>query len=188
MVDFERTIQFLIFSCIVSFCAFSPIIVPLAVFLLSWYWSTTVTVTVWLIYCCWLFIDRHTAFEGGRWSDYLRQCSIWTQWVEYFPLKLIKTMNLDPNRNYIFGYHPHGVGSFGALGNFGTDATHFSTLFPNIRPHLMLLRMQFFNPFTRDLLLGLGEYSTILKIKHTIIFSLYFEVHAVYHAIVVSIC
>ncbi len=185
MIDFERIIQFLIFSSIVSFCAFSPIIVPLAVVVLSWYWSTTITLTLWLVYCCWMFIDRHTDSEGGRWSDWLRQCSIWTQWVQYFPLTLIKTMDLDPNRNYIFGYHPHGVGSFGALGNFGTDATHFSTLFPNIRPHLMLLRMQFFNPFTRDLLLGLGAYSTIYL--YVIIFTSYFEVHAVYHGIVVSI-
>lgn len=39
------------------------------------------------------------------------------------------------NVNYIFGYHPHDVGSFGALGNFGTDATGFSRLFANLRPH-----------------------------------------------------
>ncbi len=158
MINFEQTIQFLIFSSITSFCAFSPIIVPLVVVFLSWFWSSTITLTFCFIYCCWLFIDRHTSSQGGRWSDWFRRCSIWTQWVQYFPLTLIKTADLDPNRNYMFGYHPHGVGSFGALGNFGTDATHFSTLFPNIRPHLMLLRMQFFNPFTRDLLLGLGEY------------------------------
>ncbi|CAF1182345.1 unnamed protein product [Rotaria sordida] len=156
MMDFERIIQFIIFSSITSFCAFSPIIVPLAVIFLSWAWSSTIILSLSLIYCCWLFIDRHTDSEGGRWSDCLRQCYIWTRWVQYFPLTLIKTMDLDPNRNYIFGYHPHGIGSFGALGNFGTDATHFSILFPNIRPHLMLLRMQFFNPFTRDLLLGSG--------------------------------
>jgi hypothetical protein len=166
MVNFERILQFLIFSCITLFCAFSPIIVPLAVILLSWFWSSTITLTLCFVYCCWLFIDRHTGFEGGRWSDWLRQCSIWTQWVQYFPLRLIKTADLDPNINYIFGYHPHGLGSVGALGNFGTDATHFSTLFPNIRPHLMLLRMQFFNPLTRDLLLGLGKYSAISKMKY----------------------
>ncbi len=120
-----------------------------------------------MFYCCWLFIDRHTDSQGGRWSDWFRRCSIWTQWVQYFPLALVKTADLDSNRNYIFGYHPHGVRFLGALGNFGTDATHFSTLFPNIRPHLMLLRMQFFNPFTRDLLLGLGEYPTISKMKYT---------------------
>ncbi len=151
----------MIFSCITLFCAFSPLIVPLCVAFLSWYWSSRITVSVLFVYCCWLLIDRHRDFQGGRWSDCLRRCSIWTQWVKYFPLKLVKTMDLDPNLNYIFVSHPHGVGSFGALGNFGTDATHFSSLFPNIRPHLMLLRMQFFNPLTRDLLLGLGDYCII---------------------------
>jgi len=42
------------------------------------------------------------------------------------------------------------------LGNFGTDATYFSTLFPNIHPHLMLLHLQFLFPFTREILLNLG--------------------------------
>lgn len=165
MINFKRIIQFLIFSSIVLFCLFSPIVVPLAVAFLSWFWSSTITLTLFFIYCCWLLIDRHTCLQGGRWSDWLRQCSIWRQWVQYFPLTLIKSVDLDPNRNYIFGYHPHGVLCYGALGNFGTDATHFSALFPNIRPHLMLLRIQFFNPFTRDLLLGLGEYLTISKLK-----------------------
>src|ERR1700722_18549851 len=110
MIDFERISQFLIFTSITSFCAFSPIIVPIAIFILSWFWSSTITLTLWFVYCCWLFTDRHTGSQGGRWSDWLRQCSIWTQWVKYFPLTLIKTVDLDQNRNYIFGYHPHGVG------------------------------------------------------------------------------
>jgi 2-acylglycerol O-acyltransferase 2 len=71
-------------------------------------------------------------------------------------LKLIKSEDLDPNRNYIFGYHPHGAFSFGAAGNFLTDATHFSTLFPNIRPHLMMLRLNFSVPLIRELYLNLG--------------------------------
>ncbi|CAF4481548.1 unnamed protein product [Rotaria sp. Silwood2] len=56
----------------------------------------------------------------------------------------------------IFGYHPHGVLTFGAGVNFLTEATHFSTLFPGIRPHLMILRYQFLVPFSRELFLYLG--------------------------------
>ncbi|CAF1241417.1 unnamed protein product [Rotaria sp. Silwood1] len=155
-MDFKGMLQFFVLSSTVSFCAFSPIIVPLVVVILSWFWSATTIISLWLVYCCWLYIDRHTNSHGGRWCNWLRQCSIWTHWVQYFPLTLIKSTDLDPNRNYIFGYHPHGVAAVGALGNFGTEATNFSSLFPGIRPHLMLLPIQFFNPFTRDLLLGLG--------------------------------
>ena len=27
----------------------------------------------------------------------------------YFPMSLTRTAKLDPKRNYIFGYHPHGA-------------------------------------------------------------------------------
>lgn len=108
------------------------------------------------LYGCWLVFDRHTDSKGGRWSEYCRKLCIWKRFAEYFPLKLIKTEELDPNRNYIFGFHPHGAFALSAFENFATDATHFSTIFPNIRPHLMLLRLQFLFPFTRDLFLNLG--------------------------------
>ncbi|CAF1060120.1 unnamed protein product [Adineta ricciae] len=114
------------------------------------------TLVLFLLYGCWMYYDRHVDSQGGRWSDRLRQLSVCKYFTKYFPLKLIKTEDLDPNENYIFGFHPHGAFSFGALGNFGTDATHFSALFPNIRPHLMLLQLQFLFPFTREILLRLG--------------------------------
>ncbi|CAF1532113.1 unnamed protein product [Rotaria sp. Silwood1] len=106
-----------------------------------------------------MYIDRYTPVRGGRWSDRLRQLSIWSIVSNYFPIKLIKTEDLDPNRNYIFGYHPHGAATVGAGINFLTEATHFSTLFPGIRPHLMGLHFNFFCPFLRELFLCLGECS-----------------------------
>ncbi|CAF1263290.1 unnamed protein product [Rotaria sordida] len=114
------------------------------------------TLLIGLIYGSWMYIDRYTDVRGGRWSNCLRRLSIWSIVANYFPLKLIKTEDLDPNRNYIFGYHPHGLLTFGAGVNFLTEATHFSTLFPGIRPHLMILRNGFLIPFTRELLLNLG--------------------------------
>lgn len=27
---------------------------------------------------------------------------------DYFPIALVKTADLDPSKNYVFGYHPHG--------------------------------------------------------------------------------
>ncbi|XP_042150127.1 2-acylglycerol O-acyltransferase 2-A-like [Ixodes scapularis] len=44
----------------------------------------------------------------------------------------------------------------GAFGNFATEGTGFSELFPNIRPHLLVLKGQFRFPIHRDLLLSTG--------------------------------
>ncbi|CAF1293577.1 unnamed protein product [Rotaria sp. Silwood1] len=144
-----RCLQFLTVFLLVTIFLFSPIVTFITFILLSWFWSLPMTLTIFFIYGCWVYFDRHTDSQGGRWSNRIRRLSIFTQFVNYFPLKLIKSEDLDPNRNYIFGFHPHGAFSLSALGNFGTDVTYFSTLFPNIRSHLMLLHLQFLFPFTR---------------------------------------
>ena len=74
-----------------------------------------------------------------------------------FVLQLIKTHNLLPSRNYIFGYHPHGILCFGAFCNFGTEATGFSKKFPGIKPSLATLAGNFRMPVLRDYLMSGGE-------------------------------
>jgi hypothetical protein len=44
----------------------------------------------------------------------------------------------------------------GAICNFGSEATHFSELFPGITPHLLTLASNFQVPVFRDVLLSLG--------------------------------
>jgi 2-acylglycerol O-acyltransferase 2 len=117
-----------------------------------------------------MYIDRYTPVRGGRWSDRLRRLSIWSIVSNYFPIKLIKTEDLDPNRNYIFGYHPHGAATVGAGISFLTEATHFSTLFPGIRPHLMALHSNFFCPFLRELFLSLGKNNIINPSSNVLLF------------------
>lgn len=75
----------------------------------------------------------------------------------FFVFQLIKTHNLLPNRNYIFGYHPHGIFCFGAFCNFGTEATGFSKKFPGIKPSLATLAGNFRLPVLRDYLMSGGE-------------------------------
>ena len=85
---------------------------------------------------------------------------------------------------YIFGYHPHGVISMGAVGLFGTNAlrnepyepvhpwlkpffhdpSKFETLFPGIGQIFALtLTTQFTVPFYRDYLMSLGLSSASAK-------------------------
>uniref|UniRef100_H3AGL5 Diacylglycerol O-acyltransferase 2 n=1 Tax=Latimeria chalumnae TaxID=7897 RepID=H3AGL5_LATCH len=71
-------------------------------------------------------------------------------------LQLIKTHSLLPSRNYIFGYHPHGIMCFGAFCHFGTEGTGFSRKFPGIRPYLATLAGNFKMPILRDYLMSGG--------------------------------
>ena len=74
-------------------------------------------------------------------------------------LQLVKTAHLDPSRNYLAGFHPHGVLATGAFTNLCTESTGFSSLFPGIRPHLMMLNLWFWTPFFRDYIMSGGEFS-----------------------------
>ena len=85
---------------------------------------------------------------------------------DYFPMKLIKTVDLDPDGNYVFGAHPHGVISFSWFGNFGSEATEVSKMFPGVKFHLMTLTMNFFTPLMRAYSLWMGKCK---KIRHLVI-------------------
>ena len=56
----------------------------------------------------------------------------------------------------MFGYHPHGIISCGALLNFGTEATGFSSLFPGVQVHVLGATTMFKVPFFREWLLAHG--------------------------------
>lgn len=72
-------------------------------------------------------------------------------------LQLVKTHNLLTTRNYIFGYHPHGIMGLGAFCNFSTEATEVSKKFPGIRPYLATLAGNFRIPVLREYLMSGGE-------------------------------
>ncbi|NWY99586.1 MOGT2 acyltransferase, partial [Loxia curvirostra] len=75
-------------------------------------------------------------------------------------LQLIRTVPLEPGRNYLFGFHPHGVLAAGAFGNFCTEATGFGRLFPGLRPRLLTLPCWFRLPLFRDYALAGGLVSS----------------------------
>ena len=128
--------------------------VALCLFLLYVHLLTRLPV---LFYLGWVFVvDRNTPQKGGRFFPFLLELSIWKYYVEFFPINLVKTHDLDPSKNFILGCHPHGVICFGVSGNFATEATGFSKLFPGIISHLMSLDMQFKIPFFREWAMAIG--------------------------------
>ncbi|XP_014816095.1 PREDICTED: 2-acylglycerol O-acyltransferase 2 [Calidris pugnax] len=117
----------------------------------------------WLVsalYAAWWFIDREKPSKGGRKINVLRNSIIWRYMRDYFPVTLVKTAELDPRQNYLMGFHPHGVLAAGAFINFCTEASGFSTLFPGITPHLMMLSLWFRIPFFRDYIMSGGLVSS----------------------------
>ncbi|EKM81559.1 hypothetical protein AGABI1DRAFT_118672 [Agaricus bisporus var. burnettii JB137-S8] len=113
------------------------------------------------LFIYWIWIQVDTAPETGRRIfPSVRRSKFWRYFAEYYPVSrvflFLQETDLPPDRPYVFGYHPHGVG---ALVTFATEATGFSSLFPGITPHLLTLTNNFKVPFYRDILMALGIYS-----------------------------
>ncbi|EGF76324.1 hypothetical protein BATDEDRAFT_92838 [Batrachochytrium dendrobatidis JAM81] len=106
-------------------------------------------------YIVYIMLDS-TPQQGGRKVMWLRRLSLWKWLADFFPISLVKTVDLDPKKNYVFGYHPHGIISLGAWSNFATEATHFSQEFKGIDLRLMTLAANFRMPFFREIILHLG--------------------------------
>ncbi|CAD0197391.1 unnamed protein product [Chrysodeixis includens] len=113
-----------------------------------------------ILYGVWMLNDIEICNRGGRASEWVRNWTWWYYLRDYFPIKLVKTVDLDPSKNYLFACFPHGVISLGAFGNFCTNATGFQKLFPGMTCHLITLGGHFLVPFFRDLALALGVCSS----------------------------
>ncbi|GAB6023808.1 2-acylglycerol O-acyltransferase 2 [Chamberlinius hualienensis] len=103
-----------------------------------------------VLYLTWMWYDRNTCHNGGRRWLWVRNWTVWKLFRDYFPIRLVKTAEFDPKKNYICGYHPHGILSAGAFCNFATEGTQFSKIFPGITSHLITLTGNFWFPLLRE--------------------------------------
>ncbi|KAM9440423.1 diacylglycerol O-acyltransferase 2-like [Clarias gariepinus] len=109
--------------------------------------------SLWLIpilYFTWLILDWDTPQKGGRRSEFVRRWCVWKHFKDYFPVKLVKTGELNPSKNYIMGCHPHGIMSMGAVSCFSTEPGGFAQAFPGMRSSLAMLAGVFRMPFVRE--------------------------------------
>ncbi|XP_012860890.1 2-acylglycerol O-acyltransferase 3 [Echinops telfairi] len=109
-----------------------------------------------LLYFAWLFLDWDTPNQGGRYSTWIRNWTMWKYMRDYFPIKLVKTAELPPDRKYVMAAHPHGFMSLGHFCNFCTESTAFSQQFPGLRPFLATLAGFFRLPIYRDYIMRSG--------------------------------
>jgi len=151
----ERRLQTL---AVLTWVLLVPVVVVLLIVTSLWpvFWIFVVP------YVVWIFYDK-AARTGGRRMPFMRRSKFWVYFRDYFPLKMVKDQELDPEKNYIFGVHPHGILTWGAFCNLSTESNNVSKVFPGIEVHLATLTQNFRIPFLREIFLGLGLISVDRK-------------------------
>ncbi|KAJ8266209.1 hypothetical protein GJAV_G00127740 [Gymnothorax javanicus] len=115
--------------------------------------------SLWLIpvlYTIWMLTDWDTPERGGRRVEWMRNWAVWKHFRDYFPVKLVKTAELSPEKNYILGSHPHGIMCVGAFSCFSSARCGFAQAFPGMRSYLAILAGLFKLPLYRDYLMSAG--------------------------------
>ncbi|GMR59931.1 hypothetical protein PMAYCL1PPCAC_30126, partial [Pristionchus mayeri] len=129
------------------------------------FWATFVTPAVilllfgWMLlngyslvvatYGVWLWWDWDSPYKGAYASRYFLNLRIHKWFTGYFPLSIHPTSQLPADKNYLIGFHPHGVISISAY-NFMSNGTGLMDRFPNINFHLCTLVGQFWMPLRRE--------------------------------------
>ncbi|XP_040828800.1 2-acylglycerol O-acyltransferase 3-like [Ochotona curzoniae] len=109
-----------------------------------------------VLYLTWLYLDRNTPSQGGRRLDCLRSWSMWKHQRDYFPIKLVKTAELPPDKKYLLVTHPHGIMSYGLLCNFVSESNNFSQHFPGIKLWIAMMSLFFYVPGFREYVMSQG--------------------------------
>ncbi|XP_055844054.1 2-acylglycerol O-acyltransferase 2-like [Episyrphus balteatus] len=124
-----------------------------------------------IAYFVWIFLDRERAqnclrgpghiicisnYFSVRW---MRDNFFWKLFREYFPVELVKTAELPPNKNYLLACFPHGVIGFGPFTNMCSDISKWNDLFPKVRVHLATLAVHFNSPIWREIIQSWGMVS-----------------------------
>lgn len=87
---------------------------------------------------------------------FLKDFFFWLLSFLPFPTRDTEPEYERKGRQYIFGYHPHGIIGMGAMGGIATEGANWSKMFPGIPVSTLTLVNQFHVPLYREYLLSLG--------------------------------
>jgi len=79
------------------------------------------------------FFNKDELKKGRPW-DAVRTNLVWRLMQNYVKFEVVREAKLDPNRQYIFGLHPHGIIILSRLANYGNL---FETFFPRIEARVL---------------------------------------------------
>ncbi|XP_043509158.1 diacylglycerol O-acyltransferase 1-like [Frieseomelitta varia] len=100
-----------------------------------------------------MYYDNYLCNVGGiraQFKQWWRTSALNRYSCNYFPIKLVKTTDLNPNKLYLFCNFPHGMFSAGVYFAFGTDCAGYRELFPGIDITVVALEKHFRTPLMRD--------------------------------------
>lgn len=148
-IPMRRRRQTFIVSLFLFFTAL-PACTALSIFLLL----NPMTFPFMLAYLIYILVAPLRHPLKGR--KFWRKGFVLRMYRDYFPVRCVATKEVqskfDRNKNYLFCYHPHGVHSFGAIVNFGSDLTSRPKLFPGLTFHVQTLKINFYVPFWRHIM------------------------------------
>ncbi|RKP19118.1 2-acylglycerol O-acyltransferase 2-like protein [Rozella allomycis CSF55] len=77
---------------------------------------------------------------------------------DYFPvsINIERAKELDPEKSYMIGYHPHGIIGIGCLVNFMSEANNISSIYPDHNIRVATLNMHFAFPIWSEYFKALG--------------------------------
>ena len=132
-------------------------LLSLLLFALIAYLGNFVLRSVLAVYTAFIIFDK-TPERGGwgkwGWFDFFQDLTIWKYFADYFGASLIVEGGLDPQKPYVFAYHPHGIISLGAGMCFLTKSIGFHKT--GISTSLLALAPIFKIPFFREWMLAHG--------------------------------
>ncbi|KAG7213543.1 hypothetical protein KM043_002801 [Ampulex compressa] len=163
-VPMERRLQTLAAGLWILICGLGSFISYLLVAYIIFYTETLRYFL--LLYFLWMYYDWDTCNRGGRsakWIWWLRN-NAWVRYLTaYFPVKLVKTVDLDPSKSYLFCSFPHGILSTGVYCAFGSDVLNCRELFKGLDIRVIILDTLFRIPLFREYCLLGGACSSSLE-------------------------
>jgi len=103
------------------------------------------------------FENDYTLYFSEILTKMARNNVFWRYFCNYFPLKLVKTVDLDPKKSYLFVSVPHGILSIGIFGSFASDVLDCKKLFPGLEIRAITLDQHFKIPIFREYPYSLGK-------------------------------
>ncbi|KAF7257237.1 hypothetical protein EG68_05721 [Paragonimus skrjabini miyazakii] len=150
----------------------------------------TIVLSAFTLYTWFWRRDQGNEECGSHPRKFMRKLGLWKLLRDYFPVHLIlcddivarqdlvrtnkstsqgaQKITCNPSlfpdsKNYLVGYHPHGIFGVGAFVNFATESNGFSEKFPGLTPWLTTLEVNFKAPFQRDFLLSFNVVAATFK-------------------------
>lgn len=151
LIPVERRLQTL--GIIVSLSIW--LVIPPCFPILMLYLLTTNYNWITILYVAFIIYEHDVSYKGGRTNMWFRKNVIHKFIAQYFPVRLVKTCDLDASKNYLMCYHPHGIFCCGTVA-ISTDAEKWEEKFPGLKRRMITLPVTFNIPGMREWALATG--------------------------------